>query len=287
MLRPFLAKPPQDTGPFFAVWRRTTDGIAFRYHCHAEFELAYIIRSSGRRIVGDSIENYDRSDLTLVGPFVPHSYASEGNLHGADHEQVVVHFSPELFGLSNLRDPGLRPLQALLNRASSGLAFADPTASLVGAMMVGLPKEPPLSRLRTFLSILELLTGSGSDRKLSTRAFREGDAPEELGPIDKICLHIDKNFQRAIRLPDLAKLAGMSTSTFSRYFKKATHRAVVDYINEIRLRNARQLLVSTDRSIAEVASASGFDNLSYFNRRFVRAFAVSPGVFRKREGRFT
>jgi len=287
MRRPFLAKPPPDTGPFFAVWRRTTDAITFRYHCHAEFELAYIIRSSGRRVVGDSIENYDRNDLTLTGPFVPHTYASEGNLHGAGHEQVVVHFSPTLFGLSNLREPGLRTLQTLLTRGSNGLAFADPTASQVGALMVALPKEPPLRRLRTFLSILELLSESKDGRKLSTRAYREGDAPDDLGPIDKICLHIDKNFHRAIRLPDLAKLAGMSTSTFSRYFKKATSKAVVDYINEIRLRSARQLLVSSDLSVAEVGSASGFDNLSYFNRRFVRAYGVSPGVFRKREGRIT
>lgn len=287
MLRPILAKPPPDTGPFFAVWRRTNDNIAFRYHLHAEFELAYIVRSSGRRTVGDSIENYDRNDLTLVGPFVPHTYASEGNVHGPGHEQVVVHFSPDILGLNNLREPGLKPLQTLLSNASRGLAFSDPTAREVGALMLGLPTEPPLSRLRTFLTILERLSESSDGRKLSTRIYRKGDAPDELGPIDRICLHIDKNFHDAIRLPDLARLAGMSTSTFSRYFKKATARSVVDYINEIRLRNARQLLVSSDRSVAEIAAHSGFENLSYFNRRFVRAYGVSPGAFRKREGRVT
>jgi len=79
----------------------------------------------------------------------------------------------------------------------------------------------------------------------------------------------------------------MSTSTFSRYFKKATSRSVVDYINEIRLRNARQLLVSSNQSVSEIASASGFNNLSYFNRRFVRAYGMSPGAFRKKTGRLT
>jgi AraC-like DNA-binding protein len=285
MLRPILAKPPPDTGPFFAVWRRTTDNITFKYHLHTEFELAYIVRSSGRRTVGDSIETYDSNDLTLVGPFVPHTYASEGNVHGVGHEQVVVHFSPDILGLNNLREPGLKPLQTLFANASRGLAFSDPTAREVGAMMIALPREAPLARLRIFLSILEQLSTSQHARKLSTRAYHKGDAPDELGPIDKICMHIDKNLRNAIRLPDLARLAGMSTSTFSRYFKKATARSVVDYINEIRLRNARQLLVSTDHSVSEIAAESGFDNLSYFNRRFVRAYGVSPGAFRKKTGR--
>ena len=54
----------------------------------------------------------------------------------------------------------------------------------------------------------------------------------------------------------------------------------VEYLNDYRLTIAAQLLSTSDISILEIASAVGFDNLSYFNRLFKRKFHDTPGHYR-------
>ena len=97
----------------------------------------------------------------------------------------------------------------------------------------------------------------------------------------KVKNYIAKNYMDELRLAQLAEIAGMSPSAFSRFFKLHTGRNLSDYIIDIRLGYAARMLVDTSRSISEISYACGFNNLSNFNRIFKRKKECSPSEFRE------
>lgn len=98
-----------------------------------------------------------------------------------------------------------------------------------------------------------------------------------------ILTYIEEHYQEPLNLKMLAERAFMSESTFSRYFKKSTGKKFVDYVRSVRLEKAREILLSTGKSITKVAYECGFSNLSVFNKNFHEKFGESPSAFRRKE----
>jgi len=94
-------------------------------------------------------------------------------------------------------------------------------------------------------------------------------------------IHISKNYMDELRLPELASMAGMSPSAFSRFFKLHTGRNISEYIIDLRLGYAARMLVDTAKSISEIGFDCGFNNLSNFNRIFKKKKGCSPSEFRE------
>ena len=92
---------------------------------------------------------------------------------------------------------------------------------------------------------------------------------------------ISNNYMEEVRLAQLADIAGMSPSAFSRFFKLHTGRNLTDYIIDIRLGAASRMLVDTSRSVSEISYQCGFNNLSNFNRIFKKKKNCSPTEFRE------
>ena len=92
---------------------------------------------------------------------------------------------------------------------------------------------------------------------------------------------ISKNYMDELRLPELASMAGMSPSAFSRFFKLHTGRNISEYIIDLRLGYAARMLVDTAKSISEIGFDCGFNNLSNFNRIFKKKKGCSPSEFRE------
>ncbi len=75
---------------------------------------------------------------------------------------------------------------------------------------------------------------------------------------------INKNYSRPITAADCANIAGMSYSYFSRTFKMIIGKSFKVYLNETRINHAQKLLYSSNKTVTEVSSLCGFDNVSYF-----------------------
>ena len=93
--------------------------------------------------------------------------------------------------------------------------------------------------------------------------------------------YISKNYIDELRLPELANMAGMSPSAFSRFFKLHTGRNISEYIIDLRLGYAARMLVDAAKSISESGVDFGFINLSNFNRIFKKKKGCSPSEFRE------
>ncbi|OPX35658.1 hypothetical protein B1H10_00780 [candidate division KSB1 bacterium 4484_188] len=96
-----------------------------------------------------------------------------------------------------------------------------------------------------------------------------------------MCTYINQNYKNTLRLEDAASMANMSTTAFSRFFKKSTGKTFVSYVNELRIGWACKLLIESEATIAEICYEVGFNNLSNFNRRFKERHKMSPRKYRR------
>lgn len=93
--------------------------------------------------------------------------------------------------------------------------------------------------------------------------------------------YIKSNYAQKLALEDIAGEVNLSKYHFAREFKKATGMTVVAYINAIRCRNAKRLLLSQKYSISEIASRCGFENNSYFSKTFRNVMGCLPSEVMK------
>lgn len=101
-----------------------------------------------------------------------------------------------------------------------------------------------------------------------------------LNHLKRVIGYIEKNYASAISLDELAKIAYMSSSYFCHYFRKEIGRPPIAFINEFRIEKAAKMLSETDLQISQIALSVGFDNYSYFIRKFREYKNVTPKEYR-------
>lgn len=101
------------------------------------------------------------------------------------------------------------------------------------------------------------------------------------GRLIPVIAYIDENYGEKISLRELGRLANLNCDYLSRQFKRATGSTIGEYINFVRLSKAEKLLSTTDASILQIAMATGFSSLSYFNRVFKKYKKCSPSAYKK------
>lgn len=99
--------------------------------------------------------------------------------------------------------------------------------------------------------------------------------------IKKIIQYIRENYKNKIYVDSLSKVANMNTQYFCRFFKLHTGKTPVDYINQYRVEKASEILKNDDRKIIDVCYEVGFDNISYFIKKFKEYKNCTPAKFRK------
>ena len=105
---------------------------------------------------------------------------------------------------------------------------------------------------------------------------------EALAPaiIKRVIEKIDRDLAEKIRIEDLAELAGLSRSHFSRAFQATTGQSPQEFLIQRRLCEARNRLTGTQQAISEIAYASGFSSQSHLTRAFKKHLGLTPGQYR-------
>jgi AraC-like DNA-binding protein len=94
--------------------------------------------------------------------------------------------------------------------------------------------------------------------------------------VAKVIERIRKDFAKAFAVDDLAKIAGMSASSFHQHFKDVTGMSPLQYQKSIRLQEARKLLIAELTDASTAAYQVGYESASQFNREYSRAFGLPP-----------
>ena len=99
--------------------------------------------------------------------------------------------------------------------------------------------------------------------------------------IDRARAFFDEHYNEEISIEQYAVSRNMSTSWFNRSFRSAVGTSPMQYILDVRIRNAQTLLETTDYSVTSIAALVGYDNPMYFSRLFRKAKGLSPSKYRK------
>ena len=99
--------------------------------------------------------------------------------------------------------------------------------------------------------------------------------------IDRILNYIHSHYFEPLSLPEIAERFNMTETYLSRYFKEKVGQNYVNYLNDVRLKNAVTDLSQTDQSITEIALDHGFSTPSVFNRYFKSKYGKTPSEYRK------
>ena len=99
--------------------------------------------------------------------------------------------------------------------------------------------------------------------------------------LDKAKKYIEKNFNQAISIAELANIAAFEPSYFIRKFKKTFEVTPITYQMELKINAAKTLLKTTDFNISRIADQVGINDIYYFSRLFKKVTGLPPGKFRK------
>ncbi len=276
-----LVQQERDLGIVF----RDVTGRALQYpwHFHPELELTHVVKGSGLRYVGDSIEQFSDDDLCLIGPNTPHCWLTDPGRSDPIHARVIQ-FLPESITASLSNSITWRPLVELFARAERGLRIQGETArhtrESVRALFGG--SRRPLDR---FVGLLAILAELSQSRELEELGLGNGGVPIETGQAEaasRLLSHIHEHSANpGLSFSGVARAVGMSRATLGRAFPRLFGKTFVKYVSEVRVTQACMLLSETGHSVSEIALMTGFGSLSNFNRQFRALKHTTPLRYRR------
>jgi AraC-like DNA-binding protein len=276
--KPLLEKIPLSGPASLAIREFKVPAFRYPWHQHPEIELTWILKGSGLRYVGDSVEPFHPGDLCLLGPNLPHTWISaEGGKKSA--QSLVIQFDPARWGAELLRLPEFARIADLFERAASGLKF-DESAAMRGRRKLFGASSP----LRQFTALLEVLEELASDPNVRSLALapRSSAGRASSDPrLSAVLAYLSANAGGPVSQADAARLVRLSPAAFSRFFRRAVGKTFQSYLTDLRLSEACRQLLESERTISEIAFDVGFGNLSNFNRSFRIARGMAPGEFRR------
>lgn len=279
-------EPPDEAGLLRCLSHGFPTPLA-RWHYHDEYELHLIVASSGKAFVGDYIGYFQPGHLVLTGPRLPHNWISldlpEG---GVPVRDLVIQFPHAPIEQAAERIPELNEVLPLLERARNGIEFFG-LSERAEQHWHRVKDSRGLARFAAFCDFLGDLARCTDYRLLSHAQLQSVDDHAQLDQIDTVVRRIADNLAEPLSAADMAQQLGMSESRFSRFFRRATGNTFTDFVNQVRVNRACQLLAESDRYISQICYEVGFNNVANFNRRFLDIKGMTPSEFRKQvENRF-
>lgn len=255
-----------------------------RWHYHPDLELVLIVKGSGKRMVGDSIDRFEDGDLVFMGSNLPHEWLCDDiyyyNKNGFQGEGIVIQFLPDFLGNTFFKIPENRKLNKIINESERGCLIDGITKEKITAIMKKIILQSPDEQLFSLFSIFQLLSNCTEYRLLSCPNFFQSFEADGYDPMKKVLQYIMQNFQDPINIKNLLNIANMSTTSFSVFFKKTYNMTFKEYLVKVRVGYACGLLEDKSKSISQISFESGFENLSNFNRLFKKVKGCTPSEFK-------
>lgn len=267
-----------DSGGFRAEYITEPNGF---WHFHPEYEIILNTKSNGTRIVGDSVEIFDKNDLILIGGNIPHclNYYRK-DTYGPGHQGIILHFKLASLGEALLSQHELRCVKDLLISSDRGIAFSVDDAVSAEKYLVNMVNTRGLDKMINFLCLLKIMCYSEKRTFLCSDNYKRAFDERGNKKMTAVYNYVRENYSKPVSLAKISRVAHMSPFSFSRYFKMNCGAGFIEYLNRVRMNKACHLLRETEYQVQEVAAACGFTSVSNFNKQFHKTESLSPRDYR-------
>lgn len=256
------------------------------WHFHPEIELLYCIRGKGTNFVGNCIRSIEEGELLLFGSNLAHTRQRDKDYYARypdeNPESIVIQFSRDFLGEHFFSLKPFAHIGALLDLSRRGLKFTGKTRISVSEKLRLIRDDPSaFGRILLLLNILDELAQTDEKVFLNAADYKSAAHEKASEPINKVYRYTIEHFRESIALADVASLTNRSISSFCRYFKTATRKSYFEYLTEMRIAYACELLMEACWDINEVCYKSGFNNLSHFHKQFKKIVNITPSQYQK------
>ncbi len=274
-----------EAGTSFFAGRFREPTFNYPYHFHPEVEIQLFEKGFCTQVAGDKAFHATRGDLFVIGSSTPHfTHNNPEDSKGANWAGIaLVLFHPDLLAGSPVRMPEFEEARRFLRQIEGGaVQIKGGLLKKAAPLVASLPERKGLQRVIGLLEILNLLShGAAADlpaivEKPQLPAMHQQD----IDRLTRFFRYAHSHLNEAITLEGAAKVAGMAPSSFSRFFHKKTGQTFQQYLTKLRLDAACIHLIQTDKTVTEICYESGFNNLSNFNRQFLKRESRTPVAFR-------
>ena len=256
------------------------------WHFHSEYQLFVVLKGTGTRFIGDHVHPFKPGDLVLTGPNLPHLWRSDPEYFESDKERwtegIVIYFSKDFFGNQFLQKLEMTHVRNLLTKAESGISFHGRTAEMAKRMMRELLSKKDFESVLHMLNVLRLLAETDEYHVLAHPGYSNSLKESDTERMNMVHAYVMKNFREKITLEEVASLANMTPSSFSRYFKTHANKTFSEFLTSIRIGYSCKLLMEKKIKITQACYDSGFNTLSNFNKQFKAFTQCSPLQYRNR-----
>lgn len=279
-MKPILRKVDTGIEHSFSVREDIYPYLYNHWHYHPELELTFIRKSCGTRLVGDHMERFYDGDLILLGSNLPHMWRNDDiyfhKKAGLQIEAIAIHFKDTCWGNEFLSIPEMKKIKGLLQKARLGIKITGPTRVCLQQRMEDMLHAKGIFRVSTLLEMLDTIANSPDKKFLSSPGFIQEYNLERTEKINEIYNYTFNHFTQPISIMEIADAVHISPNSFCRYFKTRTSKTFIQFLTEIRIGYACKLILEDQMSISQICFASGFNNLSNFNRRFKEVTGKTP-----------
>ena len=248
-------------------------------HRHSFCEISLQLHGSGILYAGRESVERRAGDLLLMGAQVPHWYEIKSH----PVEYVTLYFFPT--ALVSWIAPGVSTL--LLQRLTATQPLKQRNVRLSGPMLKEFTEAFRLGatefeaqrfgwELRLQASLVQVLVTLARWERGLGRIPKSTSRPMDWERLDRVLQHLRQHHAEPVYGEALARLAGMSESSFNTMFRDALGLSWVKYLQGLRIQSALALLAQPGQSIASVAFSAGFESLSHFNSTFRSLLGMSP-----------
>lgn len=267
------------------IVRVQLDKVPYFYdqlHQHPEIQIMLVEAGEGTLVAGDYVGRFAKGDVFIIGGGQPHVFRCDPSYYDGKLEarSTSLYFNERYFGKELWEAHDLGAVRELAESSSRGLQLVGEPVSQVSQQIHEIAQLEGLARVIAFFQLLQLF--SVKKKCLRTLSLQPGKLEEtEEDRMNKILSFTFQQSHRRIYLEEVAQLAHLSVEAFCRYFKLHTRKTYVNFLHEVRISQACQLLIRTDLSVDQIGYRSGFANISNFNRVFKRITGRTPLMFRR------
>lgn len=243
------------------------------FNLHDKYEICYMVGGSCECFIKDRVFAAEQGNIVVI----PIQCIHKSREIGAEYEAVAVRFTDDFIDDENrcyfnevLRKYILTPTDARL----AGRIFSGIKAEWE-MLLGGGDNEVSLMLIKYYIN--ELILHMARDKRAARRKKQQPMHP----CVDKIIRFVNENYNKTVTLDDAAAALGFTRGYLSSVFIKNTGIKFRDYLNNIKIKHAKDMLENTKKPIVEIAADCGFNDGNYFSTAFKHAVGMPPAQYRR------